>query len=347
MENSLATYEQKAKGLFDQKGGTLGMALLALGVVALIVFSGPLLAFAQTLLGLIVTVGAIALILFLALNKDFRNIVGVSYMLGVRWVLGNIIKMNPIAILEDTLKQMYKRIADSDDKMNKMNGVRIKWKDRVIQKKRETQDCLDRVTVFEKKRDAATDAIEKQKWQGKVFVDQRQSVRLVDITKEYMNLQEQSENWYKTLNKISDGAKLTVEDAENELTILKEKYEMVKDSHSAFKSMMSVLKGNPDEVANYNIASDIITKNIQDKVGEMDRVLNSTGGMIDKMEADKEIYSIKGNDISDQYQKLGIDSLFAKMEILPSQQVNMLQASNIAPTGSSVLQKSASKYFDN
>jgi hypothetical protein len=345
MENSFANLETKAKGIFDQKGGTLGMVLLALGCVVVIWNIKAIAAFATTLLGLLVTVGVIALIIFLIFNKDFRILVGTCYMMTLRYIMGAIVKKNPIAILDDTLKEMYKRIEDAEIKMGKMNGVRLKWKERVVQKKRDTKDCLDRITVYEKKRDAATDPIEKQKWAGKVFVEKRQSVRLVDITKEYMNLQEQSENWYKVLSKISDGAKLTVEDAENELKILKEKYEMIKDSHSAFKSMMSVLKGNPDERANYNLASDIITKDITDKVGEMDRVLNSTGGMIDKMDADKEIYSIKGDDISKKYQELGIDALFAKLDVLPSAQVsNKLQVVNIT-SDSTVLQKSASKYF--
>jgi predicted nucleic acid-binding Zn-ribbon protein len=258
-----------------------------------------------------------------------------------------VIKMNPIVILEDTIKEMYKRIDNIEDKMGKLNGVRIKFKDKIVTKKKETKDCLDSIDVFEQRRDTAIDPAEKQKWGGKVIVQQRQSVRLVEVTKEYMDLQAASENWYNTLSKIEDGAKLTVEDAENEVKMLKEKFEMVKDSHSAFKSMMSIMKGNPDELANFNLASDIIAKDIADKVGEMDRVLNSTGGMIDKMETDKEILSIKGNDISKQYKELGIDSLFAKMDVLPSAQViNQLQVVNFTPDSSS-LQKSSSKYFSN
>jgi predicted nucleic acid-binding Zn-ribbon protein len=347
MENSLANYEQKAKGIFDQKGGTLGMVLLALGVVAFIWNINAIAAFATTLLGLIVTVVAIAAILFLAFNKDFRILVGTLYMMAIRGLMGAVIKMNPIAILEDTIKEMYKRIDNIEDKMGKLNGVRLKFKDKIVTKKKETKECLDSIEVFEKRRDTANDPAEKQKWGGKVIVQQRQSVRLVDITKEYIDLQGASENWYNTLSKIEDGAKLTVEDAENEVKMLKEKFEMVKDSHSAFKSMMSIMKGNPDELANFNLASDIIAKDIADKVGEMDRVLNSTGGMIDKMDTDKEILSIKGNDISKQYKELGIDSLFAKMDILPSTQViNKLQVVNFTPD-SSPLQKSSSKYFSN
>ncbi len=116
---------------------------------------------------------------------------------------------------------------------------------------------------------------------------------------------------------------------------------MVKDSHSAFKSAMSILKGDPDELANFNMAFEFVNKDIMDKVGEMDRVINTTGGMIDKMDLDKEIYAIKGNDISKKYEELGIDGLFTKLEALPSKQLAVSGMSQ----DTTVVQKSNSRYF--
>jgi hypothetical protein len=339
MENSLTAYQNKAKGLFEQKGGTLGMVLLALGVVALIVFFQPILAIIQlaltNILGIIALVGVIAAILFLVFDKNSRMLVGTLYMMAIRSLMGAVIKMNPIAILEDTIKEMYKRIDNVEDKMGKLNGVRLKFKDKIKTKKKELQDCLDRKAAADKVGNRSVSILEG-----------RQSERLIDITKEYMDLQESSENWYNTLSKIAEQAKIVAEDADNEVKIQKEKYEMVKDSHNAFKSAMSILRGDPDELARYNQAFDFVSKDIMDKVGEMDRVINTTGGMIDKMDIDKEMYSIKGDDISKKYAELGIDAFFSKMEALPSTQMNKLQVSNMT-IETPVLQKSKSKYFSN
>ncbi len=120
---------------------------------------------------------------------------------------------------------------------------------------------------------------------------------------------------------------------------------MVRDSHSAFKSAMSILKGDPDELAMYNQAFEVVAQDIMNKVGEMDRVINTTGGMIDKMEIDKEMYSIKGNDISKKYDELGIEALFIKMNELPSSQMNKLTIEGFTPKAN-VPQKSSSRYFN-
>lgn len=339
MENSLKNAGNKTQGVFDQKGGTLGMVLLAIGVIALLVFFQPILAIVQlalqNILGIIALVLVIAVILYVVFDKNARLLLGTLYMMGIRYLMGMVIKMNPIAILEDTIKQMYKRIGNVEEKMGKLNGVRLKFKDKIKEKKRELQICLDRKAAAEAK--------------GKpelAQIEARQSVRLVDITNEYIELQQSSENWYKTLSKIAELAKLTAQDAENEVSIQKEKYQMVKDSHSAFKSAMSILKGDPDELAMYNQAFEIVAQDIMSKVGEMDRVINTTGGMIDKMEIDKEMYSIKGNDISKKYDELGIEALFTKMTDLPSDQLTKLKVDGFNPK-TPVQKRSSSKYFTN
>lgn len=345
MENSLAKFETKAKGLFDQKGGTLGMILLIVGAIFLVTQIKAIVNFVDSALHFAIVGVCLFAILYVIFDPKARNIVGTLYMMAIRGLMGMVIKMNPIAILEDGIERMMNRIEQVEIKMAKLNSVRLKFKDKIKSKKKELQECLDRKSAAENKRDTAPTEDEKKRHHGVVILEDRQSVRLVDITKEYIDLHEAAENWYNTLSKIAEMAKLTADDARNEVAIQKEKYEMVRESHSAFKSAMSVLKGDPDELARFNQAFEVVNTDIMDKVGEMDRVINTTGGMIDKMEIDKEMYSIKGNDISKKYQELGIDALFAKLDVLPSQQINKLQVSDIGTSKPNVLTKSANKYL--
>lgn len=338
MENSLQKFEQKTKGLFEQKGGTLGMAVIAIGIVATIVFIQPILAIIQAaltnILGIIALVLAISAILYVVFDKKARMIVGTLYMMGIRWIMGLVVKIDPIAILEDTISKMYKRIDYIEEKMAKLNGVRLGFRDKIKKKKEELEDCLKRQQVAEQK--------------GKremAVLESRQAVRLQSLTQDYIELQASAENWYNVLSRLAEMAKITAEDGKNEVAAQKERYEMVRTSHSAFKSMMSIIKGDPDDLAMFNQAFLYVNSEIEMKVGEMDRIINTTGGMLDKMDLEKEVYALKGADITKKYQELGIDALFTKMEELPSQQMQMLQTFNMTQPVSP-LQKSASKYFN-
>jgi len=339
MENSLSTVGNKAKGLFDQKGGTFGMVLLAIGVLFFIIKLPAIVSFVDSLFHLVITLAALATILFVLTDKKTRMLVGTLYMMGVRSLIGAVIKINPIAILEDTITRMYKSIENVEDKMGKLNGIRLKLKDKIKQKKKLLSECLDRLEVA--KRTGKND---------QVILEDRQSVRLTELTQDYIDLQTSTENWYNTLSKIADKAKLTVQDAQNEVDAQKEKYEMVKTSHSAFKSAMSILQGDPDQLAMFNQAFQYVNDDIMDKIGEMDRVMNSTGGMLDKIDLEKESYMIKGNDISEKYKELGIDALFTKFDALPSHQMTSIMTNTPEATviSSTPLKTDGkSKYFDN
>lgn len=338
MENSLSKLETKAKGIFDQKGGTLGMVLLAIGVIFFLIKLPAIVSFVDSLFHLIITCVATAGILYVLFDKKFRKIVGTLYMMGIRYLMGCIIKMNPIAILEDTIIKMYKTIQNGEQQMGKLNGNRMKLKEKINSRKKELEDCLNKKTIAEK-----------QQKKEVMILEDRQSVRLVNLIKEYMSLYESTEEWYKNLSRLVEFAKLNAQDAENEVAIQKERYEIIRASHNAFRSAMSIIKGDPDELALYNQAFQYVNDDIMEKVGEMDRVINSTGGMMDKMDIEKEVFAIKGDEISKKYQELGIDALFTKFEALPSKQIKStitVEDAVIIPASTNSVSTQKSKYFN-
>jgi hypothetical protein len=338
MENSLSKLETKAKGIFDQKGGTLGMVLLAIGVIFFLIKLPAIVSFVDSLFHLIITCVATAGILYLLFDKKIRKVVGTLYMMGIRYLMGCIIKMNPIAILEDTIIKMYKTIQNGEQQMGKLNGNRMKLKEKINSRKKELEDCLNKKTIAEK-----------QQKKEVMILEDRQSVRLVNLIKEYMSLYESTEEWYKNLSRLVEFAKLNAQDAENEVAIQKERYEIIRASHNAFRSAMSIIKGDPDELALYNQAFQYVNDDIMEKVGEMDRVINSTGGMMDKMDIEKEVFAIKGDEISKKYQELGIDALFTKFEALPSKQMKStitVEDAVIIPASTNSISTQKSKYFN-
>jgi len=292
---------------FKKRGGTFGLILLAIVVIAVIFNIGAIYAFAQNLLGLIVCGVASAAILYIAFDKNFRLAVSTMYMIYVTKFLGLIVKMDPISILKDGIKKMYQKIEEMEISMNKLNGVRIALKDKIRQKKAELQDSLDRAQAAENqgKRDVA-------------LIEKRQVTRLTDLTKSYIEMSESSEKWYNMMSKIAEMAKLYAQDSENEVNAQEERYKMIKLSHSAFKSAMSVIKGNPDELALYNQAFQFVNDDIMGRVGEMDRVVNTAGGLMDQIDVEKEMFGIKGDDLIKKYNEIGIEGMFSGLKNPPS-----------------------------
>lgn len=310
MENSLNTLNQQGKAFvkdpFNQKGGVFGIVVLAF-VGMLVVFNiDTIYNFAQNLLGAVLCFVATAIVLYVAFDKKFRFAISTWYMLQIRRLLSVIIKMDPISILKDTIEKMYKRVAQMEDSMGKLRGVCMNLKDKIKEKKRAMQDCSDRAKAAEKLGEREVAAVEK-----------RQFARLTELVETYTNLSNSAETWYAGLDKLAKNTKLYVQDAENEIAAQEERYSITKKAYSSFKSAMSVLQGDPDELARYNMAFDFVNEDIINKVGEMDRVLNSAGGMLSKIDVDNEMFSIKGEDLMSKYQELGIEGMFKSLEQPP------------------------------
>lgn len=311
MENSMSNLSTMGKKInndpFKQKGGAFGLAILGIAAGLIIFNIDAILAFAQNLLGLIVCGAAIAGIIYVALDKNFRLALSTLYMIYVRKLLGFIVKMDPISILKDGIKKMYEKIDEMETSMGKLNGVRIALKDKIKQKKVELQNALDKAEAAEKlgKRDAA-------------LIEKRQVARLTDLTQNYIEMSDSAEKWYGTMNKIAEMAKLYAQDSENEVNAQEERYRMIKLSHSAFKSAMSVIKGNPDELALYNQAFQFVNDDIMGRVGEMDRVVNTAGGLLDQIDVEKEMFGIKGDDLINKYNEIGIEGMFSGLKNPPS-----------------------------
>lgn len=323
------------KDVFKQTGGTFGLAIIAIGVILLIFNLPAILAWATNLLKLILVVGVIALILFVATDSKIRLIVSTYYMLMIQKVIGQIVKIDPVSICRDKIRDMKRKISKIEEKMSKLNGVKIDLKAKIEEKKTDLNECLTRKQIAQRK--GLTDA---------AIIEDRQSVRLADLCKDYIELEKSTSMWYDILSKISQKASFTVKDAENELDAKEEKYNIVKLSHSTFKSAMSIINGDPDELAIYNQAFKCINEDIMNKIGEMDRVLVQ-GGMLDKIDVDNEVMSMKGIDLMKKYEELGIDAIFETMDTKPSDKaMDIFSKTSTGNVNTTPTSTAKSKYFN-
>jgi hypothetical protein len=333
MENSLNNMPKLSlnKDVFKQKGGTFGLVIIA-GVVVLIAFNLPaILAWVTSLFRLVVTLIALAGVTYVVFDPKARLIVSTAYMFAIKKIMAVFVKMDPISILEVSIAKMHRSIIKLEEAMAKLNSVRLKLADKIEEKKGLLQDCFDRIKAATKR----GNDIERLK-------EERQSNRLKELIDEYIKIHDSSEKWYTSMSKIAEMAKFTVEDAENEVENQKEKYTMVKTAHSAFKSAMSVINGDPDDLALFNQAWSYTQEDMMNKLGEMDRVINTAGGLMDKIDVDKDVYQIKGDDLLKKYDELGIEGLFQKLDPIDKKQfpvANIISGDNVPTT-------TKNKYFN-
>lgn len=290
---------------WEKPGGKTGMVVLGLlgagGLILLYKALPFLITLASNTLYLGLLLGLIAGIVYLICDPKFRKICSTTYFMIMRKLTGLVVEIDPIAIVEQRIRDMKKKSADIKKVMGDLRGCIIRSKSDIEHDTKEMRNCMDEAQVSERNGNTAIATIQK-----------RQALRLKDSIDDQLQALQNSEMWFEKLKKLEEYANLTIQDVTNEVNIRKKTFERIRAQHKAFKSVMSIVKGDPDELAMFTDAMDFMAKDISDKIGEMEHVIDSTTGMLADLDAKNGVANMRAADLLDRYNKSGIESLFTK-----------------------------------
>lgn len=291
--------ESKNISNWDKPEGKLGMFVIALIIGAISYGLYKVLPFllnlAWGILELSLAAGLITIVIFLLTNKQIRLIAGAWFFIMMKKLRSLIVETDPIAIVEKRLRDMKYKIVEISKAMGDLTGIIKSMEKRLVDKEDEFQKQIIRKQVSE--RDGNNAAAE---------VANRQSVRLSEVIANLNKRLTDSRSWLKILTKLEEMANLTVEDTENAIAVRKEEFEEMKQQHKAFKSVMSVMKGDPDDMALFNEAMEFMEHDINAKLGEMEHVLKSTGGLLQSYDTENGVANIKADELLERYNKEGM-----------------------------------------
>lgn len=285
---------------WDKPGGTLGMIVAAAVVAGVLYKALPyLVAITWNLVSIACGVGILLALYWLFTDKTIGRIVSTMYFMTMRKITGLIIEIDPIAIVEMRVLDMKKKIQQISKTMGDLKGLIRTNEQRLKQKQADYSNQLIRMETCEKNNNRA---------QGQVA--RNQAVRLDGVIKAQKERLENSKKWYEVLSKLEEMANLTVEDTENEVAVRKEEFKSIRAQHKAFKSVMSIMKGDPDDMAMFQQAMDFMASDMNAKLGEMEHVLDSTGGLLAQYSLDNDVTNSKADALLKKYEEFGIDGMF-------------------------------------
>jgi len=290
---------------WEKPGGKLGMVfagLLGAGALMVLYKILPwLITLASNLLTLIGLCVAIAGILWLLTNKDIRRMVSVSYFMFMRKLWGVFVQTNPVAIVK-------RRIVILKEKMTKIQQLLGKLKGSIKEIERKLKQRSDEFdTAIQEYKIYIAQGKDKEK-AAQVVGNKVKS--LSDLINTYKENLAQSNKWQDILTKLYEMADLTVQDTEFQVEIRTEQYDQIKLQHATFKSIMSVIKGDPDEAALFMDAMEFMAKDMSNKIGEMEFIIDSAGGLMDQYDMNKLLTSKQASEIISKYDQYGLDGMF-------------------------------------
>ncbi|MEN0005383.1 MAG: hypothetical protein AAF798_14625 [Bacteroidota bacterium] len=288
--------EAKPKSFWKRPEGVTGLlflgALIAGGAWVLITYGAALVALLQNTLylaGLLLVLGAV---IYMVLDPKMRNLVWYMYKSTMRWITGLFVTIDPVGILksyvedlQDNLVKMRKQIGVLRGQMRKLTGIMEKNNQEI-----------------EKNMKLAKVARDKGKEQ-QLLLSTRKAARLKESNAKYKALHQKMEVMYRILTKMHQNSEILVEDTKDQVKLKEQERNAIRASHSAMKSAMSVMTGDPDKRAMFDAAMESITDDVANKVGEMERFMEMSANFMDSIDLQNGIFEEEGMKMLEQWEK--------------------------------------------
>jgi len=294
--------KQKMKSFWKRPEGVTGMIILIGLVVVIALFAAPILVFIQSLLANLITTIALfvvlGLLIYVILDPKIRALVWYMYKSVMRWITGLFVQIDPIGILKSYIEYLYKNLKEMNAQIAKLKGQISKMQRLIDKNKKEMESNLKMAEQAKKKGNMEL-----------VAINTRQFGRLKETNSRYMNLLNKIQLLYKVLSKIHKNSGYLIKDTENEVRMREQERKAIKAGHSAMKSAMNIISGDPDRKMMFDMATEMIVEDVHNKIGEMERFIEVSGSFIDSIDLQNGVYEEEGMDILEKMEKEGMSFL--------------------------------------
>lgn len=247
---------------------------------------------------LLLALGAVA---FVALDPRMRNLIAYAYKSTMRKITGLFVQLDPIGILKSYVDELSKNLQGMNRQISQLRGQMHKLKEIIHNNKKSIQDNLQE----------AHHAKENNK-QAVLILKSRQAGRLKESNLRLEDLYRKMEILYRVLTKMHENSYILMEDIKDQVAVKEQERKAIHASHNAMRSAMSLISGDPDKRAMFDMAMEAITEDVSKKVGEMERFMKLSSNFMDSVDLQEGIFEEEGLKMLEQWEKEGVSLILGE-----------------------------------
>ncbi|SRR5579871_353876 len=290
------TTDFKPKSFWEKPEGTTGMvfafAALVGGGYFLFIFLPTLIVLLQNTLYAIFLGIALFAVLYVLLDRRFRTLAWFAYQSVMRFITSIFITVDPIGIIQNYVADLKKNLANMQTQIGILRGQMQNLKNIIAKNQAQSDNNLKLAEQAKKKGDT-----------NNLALQTRSSARLQDSNKTLQALYVRLEVLYRVLTKMSDNAEAVIQDTESEVDVRKREYEAIKTGTNALHSAMSIIDGNPDKKAIFDMTMEHLADDIGSQVGEMEHFMDMSKKITDSIDLQNGVFSDEGMKMLEDWEK--------------------------------------------
>jgi len=270
-------------------GALLGLGLLGGKIVSAVVF------LLSTAAGISTLIVALAAIVYMVLDPKMRGLVSYAYKSVMRWITGLFVQIDPIGILKSYIDDLKDNLRKMNKQVSQLRGQMHKLKELIHNNKKEIKNNLQQAS---KARDAKKESV--------MILKSRKAGRLKESNMKLEDLYRKMEIMYRVLRKMFENSEILLEDIKDQVQIKEQERKAMHASHSAMKSAMSIIRGDKDKRAMFDMAMEAVADDVANKVGEMERFMEMSSNFMDSIDLQNGIFEEEGLKMLEKWEQEGV-----------------------------------------
>lgn len=305
----------KTKSFWQRPEGITGMlfmATLAFGGGYLLINSlETIIQLAQNTLYLSGMLLALGAIVYMVLDPKMRNLVWYMYKSTMRWITGLFVKIDPIGILKSYVEDLKDNLRKMNKQISMLRGQMHKLQEIIHNNKKDIQSNLQ----------LASKAKQSNK-QAMMILKSRKAGRLKESNMKLEDLYKKMEVLYRVLTKMYENSQILMEDIKDQVSLKEQEQKIIHASNSAMKSAMSIISGDPDKRAMFDMAMEAVADDVATKVGEMERFMEMSSNFMKSVDLQNGIFEEEGMKMLEKWENEGVSLLLGEEKSDLLQQAN-------------------------
>lgn len=288
--------EGKKKGFWSRPEGVTGMLFMG-GILAglgyvIYTFGAAILSFIGTTIGIAVALAVLFAVIYMVLDPRMRNLVWYMYKSIMRGITGLFVTLDPIGILKSYISDLEGNLRKMSKQIGSLKGQMRKLKNIMDTNEKDIQNNLQLASKA-KERDM----------QQQMILSSRKAARLKETNAKYSALHSKMEVMHRILDKMYKNSEILLEDTRDQVAVKEQERKAIRASHSAMKSAMSVISGDPDKRAMFDQAMEAVADDVANKVGEMERFMEMSANFMNSVDLQNGVFEEQGLKMLEKWEK--------------------------------------------
>ena len=283
---------EKEKSFWKKPEGVTGLIFLV-AILAALGFAGFwLLTNIGTVAAVVASAVVLGVVLFTAFSKSGRNLVSYMYKSAMRKITGLFITIDPIGILKNYLSDLEDNLRKMSKQIGQIRGQMRKLKTLVETNEKEISNNMALASAAKAKGNTT-----------QLTLSSRKAARLKESNAKYTTLLNKMQVIYRILTKMYTNSEILLEDTKDQVKVKEQERKVIRASHGAMKSAMSVISGDPDKRAMFDAAMEAVADDVSNKVGEMERMMEMSSSFMESIDLQNGVFEEKGLAMLEEWEK--------------------------------------------